>query len=50
MTPFQGVFEVDKNDGIVMTEIGDDLSVEDVQKATGCKLNISPNLRPMQQA
>ena len=45
-----GVFEIDKDAGMVMTEIGENFSVEDVQKATGCKLNISPDLKPMQQA
>ena len=45
-----GVFEIDKDAGMVMTEIGENFSVEDVQKATGCKLNISSDLKPMQQA
>lgn len=41
-----GVMEVTK-DGIVLTEVHTDFTVEDVQAATGCKLIISPNLKPM---
>merc|ERR1712117_468257 len=39
-----GVFEIDKEKGMVLTEIGDGFTVEDVQAATGCKLIISENL------
>ena len=40
----QGVFEIDKEKGMVLTEIGEGFTVEDVQAATGCKLIISENL------
>jgi len=43
-----GVFEIKKDTGIVMTEIADGVSVEDVKAATGCDLKISDNLIPMQ--
>jgi len=39
-----GVFEIDKEKGMVLTEIGEGFTVEDVQAATGCKLIISENL------
>jgi len=45
-----GVFEVNKEQGLVMTEIGKGFSVEDVQKATGCELKVHPDLKPMRQA
>jgi acyl CoA:acetate/3-ketoacid CoA transferase beta subunit len=35
---------------MTLTEIAEGYSVEDVQKATGCKLNISSELKPMRQA
>ena len=45
-----GVFELDKDKNeLVLTEIGEGLSVEEVQKATEFKLNVSPDLKPMQQ-
>ena len=47
---FQGVFEIDKDTGITLTEIGEGFSVEDVKEATGCELNIVSNLQPMRQA
>jgi 3-oxoacid CoA-transferase len=43
-----GVFEISKDTGLVMTEIADGVSVEDVQKATGCEVKVSENLKPMQ--
>merc|ERR1711997_862395 len=39
-----GVFEIDEKKGMVLTEIGEGFTVEDVQAATGCKLIISENL------
>jgi acyl CoA:acetate/3-ketoacid CoA transferase len=33
--------------GLTMVEIAEGLTVNDVIKATGCKLLISPDLRPM---
>jgi len=42
-----GVMEVTK-DGIMLTEIHPDYTVEQVQEATGTKLIISPDLKPMQ--
>lgn len=41
-----GVMEVTK-EGILLTEIHADYTVEDVQEATGCKLIISPDLKQM---
>ena len=38
---WQGVFEINKDTGIVMTEIADGVSVEDVKAATGCDLKVS---------
>jgi len=45
-----GVFEIKPDVGIVMTEIADGVSVEDVKAATGCDLKIADNLIPMQSA
>lgn len=43
-----GVFEISQDKGLTMTEIADGVTVDDVKKATGCEVNVSPNLRPMQ--
>lgn len=46
-----GVFEADKNgNGLILTEIAEGTTVDQVQEATGFKLQVSPNLKPMQQA
>ena len=49
MFHFQGVFEINKETGMTLTEIGDGFTVEDVIMATGCHLNISPNIVLMRQ-
>ncbi|CAF3353387.1 unnamed protein product [Rotaria socialis] len=43
------VFEVDPEKGLTLTEIADEFSVEDIVKCTGCAINISNSLKPMQQ-
>ena len=48
--PLQGVFDIDKDKGMILSEIGEGFSVEDVKKATGCDLLIPENLRPMRLA
>jgi len=41
-----GVMEITP-DGIVLTELHPDYTKEQIQEATGAKLIISPNLKPM---
>jgi len=41
-----GVFEI-TGEGILLTEINPDFTVEQVQEATEAKLIISPDLKPM---
>ncbi|KAL0271663.1 UNVERIFIED_CONTAM: hypothetical protein PYX00_008684 [Menopon gallinae] len=43
------VFEVDKENGLVLTEIADGVEMSDVISSTGCEFAISENLKPMQQ-
>ena len=38
----QGVFEVSRDNGIVMLEIAEGFTVDDVKKATGCELKVRP--------
>ena len=45
----QAVFEVDKSAGLVLTELFEGVSVEDVRAATGCEFKVSDNLKPMGQ-
>ena len=42
-----GVMEV-KPEGLVLTEYHPDYTLDEIQAATGCKLIISPELKPMQ--
>ena len=44
------MFNIDKDSGMHLVEIGEGFSVEDVQKATGCQLIVASDLKPMQQA
>lgn len=46
---FQGVFNVDKEEGLTLTEIADGVGVEDIIAATGCEFGMSPDLKPMVQ-
>lgn len=45
-----GVFECDKSKGLILSEIADGVTVEQVKSSTGCNVNVSDNLKPMQQA
>ena len=36
-------------EGIVLTELHPDYSLDDIKAATGCELIISPNLKPMEE-
>ena len=42
-----GVFEINAEKGMTLTEIGEGFTIEDVKNATGCELIISENLQPM---
>ena len=46
---FQGVFSVDKEEGLTLTEIADGIGVEDIIAATGCEFEVSEDLKPMVQ-
>ncbi|KAI3379651.1 hypothetical protein SNEBB_009972 [Seison nebaliae] len=43
------VFEVDSTNGLLLTEISSDTSVDEVKKVTECQFTTSPNLIPMKQ-
>lgn len=45
-----GVFENNPKNGLTLTEIAEGVTVEQVQKSTGCAVIVSPNLKAMQQA
>jgi 3-oxoacid CoA-transferase len=44
------VFKVDKKNGLILTEIADGVTLEELSHTTGCEFSISPDLKPMQQA
>ena len=45
----KAVFDIDYDKGMTLIEVADGVSVEEVQSSTGCKFNVSSNLRLMQQ-
>lgn len=45
-----GVIEVDKQKGLVLTELADGVSLDEVKAATGAPLIVADNLIPMRQA
>ncbi|KAL2772811.1 succinyl-CoA:3-ketoacid coenzyme A transferase 2, mitochondrial precursor [Daubentonia madagascariensis] len=45
----KAVFDVHKKKGLMLVELWEDLTVDDIKKSTGCAFAVSPNLRPMQQ-
>lgn len=44
---FQCVFEVDKENGLTLTELADGVTIEDVQMSTGCQFHVSKDLKKM---
>ena len=44
------MFECNKAKGLTLIEIADGVTVDQVRSATGCEVNVSDNLKPMQQA
>ncbi|KAF8360361.1 hypothetical protein PRIPAC_87284, partial [Pristionchus pacificus] len=44
------VFDVDRDNGLTLMEVREDLTVENIVEATGCAFNISPDLKSMGQS
>jgi acyl CoA:acetate/3-ketoacid CoA transferase beta subunit len=44
------VFDVDPNAGLTLLEIREDYTVEKLIELTEAKFNVSPDLKPLQQA
>lgn len=45
----KAVFDVDKDQGLTLTEVWNGFSVEDIKACTGSGFQVSPDLKPMQQ-
>lgn len=45
----KGVFEVDKEKGLMLTEIAEEVTMEEMINSTGCTFEVSPNLKTMGQ-
>lgn len=45
----QAVFNVDKEEGLTLIEIGEDATIEDIITSTGCEFNVSPDLKKIGQ-
>lgn len=46
----QGVFDVDKEAGLTLIEIAEDVQIEDIIASTGCEFSVADDLKPMRQA
>jgi len=45
----KAVFTVDKESGLTLTEIGEDVAIEEIITSTGCEFEVSPDLKKMGQ-
>lgn len=45
----QCVFEVDKDHGLLLTEVAEGVEMADIITSTGCEFRVSENLKPMGQ-
>nr|CAB3264609.1 succinyl-CoA:3-ketoacid coenzyme A transferase 1, mitochondrial [Phallusia mammillata] len=43
------VFDVDKEKGLILKEIAEGLTVDDIKEATGCTFQVSPDIKTMSQ-
>lgn len=44
-----GVFEVNHENGLLLSEIAEGVSIQDIKAATGCSFQVSDQLKPMRQ-
>lgn len=44
------MFDVDKEAGLTLIEIGEDVQIEDIIASTGCEFAVSEELKPMRQS
>lgn len=40
---------MDKEAGLTLIEVAEDVQIEDIISSTGCEFNVSPDLKPMRQ-
>lgn len=45
----QAVFDVDKENGLTLTEIAENSTIEEIITSTGCEFEVSPDLKKMGQ-
>jgi 3-oxoacid CoA-transferase len=45
----KGVFEVDQEKGLTLTEKAEEVTIEDIVQSTGCIFRVAEDLKPMQQ-
>lgn len=43
------MFAVDKENGLTLLEIGEDVTIEEIITSTGCEFEVSPDLKKMGQ-
>lgn len=46
---FQAVFTVNKEEGLTLIEIAEDVTIEDILTSTGCEFQVSPDLKKLEQ-
>lgn len=45
----KAVFDIDKENGLTLLEISEELTLEQLKACTGCDFKVSENLKPYQQ-
>lgn len=45
----QAVFNVDKEAGLTLIEIAEDVPIEEILTSTGCEFQVSPDLKKIEQ-
>lgn len=45
----QAVFNVDKEEGLTLIEIAEDVTIEDVLTSTGCDFQVAPDVKKIEQ-
>jgi 3-oxoacid CoA-transferase len=45
----KAVFDVDKEKGLTLLEIAEELTLDQLKECTGCDFKVSENIKPLQQ-
>ena len=49
-THFQCVFEIDPDEGLILTEVAEGVEIQEIVENTGCEFKLAEKIVPMRQA